>query len=112
MVPELVDPSLLPKEYQSLDLGGSLLKSLSTLSTTTNVMTRQVRVEANIDADFTTKFVEATEALLVRDTEELSAKAKEHEKVHIAKLGRLIEAMNAYHAAHGHYAPAAVVGPD
>jgi hypothetical protein len=112
MIPQLVEPSQLPKEYQSLDLGGSLSKALTSLSISTNVATNQLQADAKLDADFTTKFVDASDALLARQTEELAARAKEDDQVHIKKLGRLVEALNAYHTAHGHFPAAAVVGSD
>jgi hypothetical protein len=111
-LPELMDPALLPKEYQPLDIGGSLTKALTSLTTTVNALEKQITVVTEVDADFMTKFADATEALLVRDTEELAARAKEHDKAHVEKLGRLVEAMNAYHTAHGHFPAAAVIGPD
>jgi hypothetical protein len=112
MLPELVDPALLPKEYQSLDIGGALGKALATLATTTNVETKQVRWETKIDADFVSRFIAATEVLLARQTEEFKAAVERDQQAHFANLCRLIEALNAYHTAHGHYPPAAVIGPD
>jgi uncharacterized protein DUF1559 len=73
---------------------------------------RQVTAEARFDAGFVVNFAEATNVLLARQTEEYQARVKADGPVHIEKLGRLAAAFQAYHAAHGHYPPAAVVGPD
>jgi hypothetical protein len=59
-----------------------------------------------------TKLVDAAEALLLRESEEFKARAEKDDQAHVAKLGRLVAAMNAYHSAHGHFPPAAIVGPD
>lgn len=111
-LPALADPAQLPREFQGLDIKGSLLATLTNLTTTVNAPTKQVRAEARIDADFIAKLADAAEALLVRDTEELTAQAKEHDKAHVEKLDRLIEAMSVYHSEHGHFPPATVIGPD
>lgn len=108
--PQILEASGLPPEYQSLDVAGALVKTLAELKLNPN--DAQVTAEARFDADFVVKFAEATNSLLARQTEEYQARAKADGPVHIEKLGRLAAAFQAYHAAHGHYPPAAVVGPD
>jgi len=112
VVPNLVEPSTLAKEYETLDIQGALIKTLSSTSRTVNILTREVHAEATIGAEFAARFVEASEALLKRDTEAMNARAKEEDQAHQAKLGQLINALNAYHAARGHYPASVVLGPD
>lgn len=102
LAPSLL-PQLLPKEYQPLDFVGPLVRTLSDLAV--NVQGTQVDVEAKLDAGFVAQFVEATRAYN-------DALGKASDRGHIEKLGRLAKAFADYHAAHGHYPPAAVVGPD
>ena len=109
-VPQLVAPSGLPKEYQTLDIGASLTDALGSLKA--NADAARVDVQGKLDAAFVARFSEATKILLARQTEELKAREKVDETAHVAKLARLVEAFNAYHDEHGHYPPAAVVGPD
>lgn len=108
--PQIFEASMIPKEFQSLDVAGTLVRTLSNLKM--NLRESEVQVEAKFDAGVVAQFAEATKALLARQSEENEAREKQDEQAHIAKLGRLAEAFNAYHAAHGHYPPAAVVGPD
>ncbi|HEX5443871.1 MAG TPA: M56 family metallopeptidase [Pirellulales bacterium] len=96
-------PSLLPKEYQSLDFVGPLAQTLA--SAAVNVKETQVHIEAKLDGGFAAQFIEATKAYN-------DALGKADEQAHLANLGRLAKAFAAYHAAHGHYPPAAVMGPD
>ncbi|HEV3342325.1 MAG TPA: M56 family metallopeptidase [Pirellulales bacterium] len=109
-LPQFVAPQELPKEYQALDIGGHLVQALANLKVEVNET--RVEVEGKLDAAFATRLAEATKALVSRQTEEFKARDKEDEQAHLAKLGRLAEALNAYHDEHGHYPPAAVVGPD
>ena len=109
-VPQAITPTELPNEYQALDIGGPLAQALADL--TINVNETKVEVQGKLDADFVAQFAEATKAFITRQTEEYKAREPVDEQAHIAKLGRLAEAFNAYHADHGHYPPAAVAGPD
>jgi hypothetical protein len=109
-VPQILESSMLPVEYQTLDVAGRLVQTISSLKL--DVKETQVRAEANFDADFVAKFAAASKALLARQTEEYQARAKADEQAHLVKLARLAEAFGAYHAEHGHYPPAAAVGPD
>jgi beta-lactamase regulating signal transducer with metallopeptidase domain len=109
-LPPLLKSQELPKEYQSLDIGGALTEALASLKVEVN----EARIDAagKLNAAFSAKFAEATKALIDRNREELQARDKADEQAHIEKLGRLAKALNAYHDEHGHYPPAAVVGPD
>ncbi|HVX10446.1 MAG TPA: M56 family metallopeptidase [Pirellulales bacterium] len=109
-IPLALSPSTLPEEYQSLDVGGSLTRFLSEVKINTDGT--NVTVKGKIPAEFVGPFAAATKGLLARQTEELQARDKRDEQTHIAKLGRLVEALNSYYDAHGHYPPAAAVGAD
>ena len=102
-IPQLATPSSLPTEFQKVDVSGALSRTLSNLKL--HVAETQIRAEATFGADFASQIVAAQKA-------SLDAMAKETEQAHFVKLGRLAAAFNAYRAAHGHYPPAAVVGPD
>lgn len=108
--PQLTAPSVLPKEYEALDVGGSLNQMLASVKL--DVQNAQIAAQAQLDADFAAGFAQATRALLARQNEEFSAREKEWDQAHQTKLARLAEAFDAYYAAHGHYPPAAVAGPD
>lgn len=110
VLPQSIVPTDLPKEYENLDIVGTLSESLGSLSL--DAKETRIEVKCKVDAAFTAQFAEATKALLTRQTEEYKAREPADEQAHIAKLGRLAEAFNAYHADHGHYPPAAVMGPD
>jgi hypothetical protein len=109
-LPQLLEPQELPKEYQALEIGGPLGEAIASLKVSANET--RVDLAGKLDAAFAARLAEATKALLARQTEEYQAREKEGEQSHIAKLGRLAKALNAYHEDHGHYPPAAVVGPD
>lgn len=107
---QLTAPSVLPKEYEALDVGGSLNQMLASVKL--DVHDAQISAEAKFDPDFASRFAQATRAVLARQNEEFSAREKEWDQAHQSKLARLAEAFDAYYAAHGHYPPAAVAGPD
>ena len=109
-VPQLPPPTALPREYQQLDIAGPLVQTLTTVRV--DATDTQVRLAGKLDAAFVANFAEATKALVDRQTEEYKAREKVDEQTHVVKLGRLVEALNAYQAEHQHYPPAAVVGPD
>ncbi|HVA50132.1 MAG TPA: M56 family metallopeptidase [Pirellulales bacterium] len=109
-IPQLLQPSDMPKEYQPINVSGPLMEALANLKV--NVNGARVDVEGKLGAAFVAEIAQATQALVDRQTNEYKAREKEDEQAHIAKLGRLAAAMNAYHAEHGHYPSAAVVGPD
>ncbi|HUY92369.1 MAG TPA: M56 family metallopeptidase [Pirellulales bacterium] len=103
VIPPLVTPSSLPKEFEKIDVSGSLVQTLSAWKL--KVAGTQVQAEATLGAEFTSQVFEALKAYQ-------DAYAEKMKQEHLTKLGRLAEAFNAYHAAHGHYPPAAVLGPD
>ncbi|MGH7136217.1 MAG: DUF1559 domain-containing protein, partial [Pirellulales bacterium] len=109
-VPQILEKSSMPKEFESVDVAGTLVRTLSELKITSQE--KEIQAEVKFDAAFVTEIAEATKALVARQTEEYKAREPADEQAHIAKLGRLAEAFNAYHADHGHYPAAAVVGPD
>jgi beta-lactamase regulating signal transducer with metallopeptidase domain len=109
-VPQLPSPAALPKEYQQIDIAGPLVQTLATVRV--DATDTQARLAGKLDAAFVASFAEATKALIDRQTEEYKAREQADEQAHVTKLGRLVEAFNIYHAKHGHYPPAAVVGPD
>ncbi|HUY34882.1 MAG TPA: DUF1559 domain-containing protein [Pirellulales bacterium] len=109
-VPQILLPSMLPKEYQMLDVVGSLAHAFSHLEI--DVMEARVHLEASLDADFVARLADATKTFRSRTSEECETREKQDEQAHIAKLGRIAKALNDYHAEHGHYPPAAAAGPD
>jgi beta-lactamase regulating signal transducer with metallopeptidase domain len=102
-VPSFVKSLSLPEEFQSLDLAGALTNLISGM--VISVEATDIRVKATIGADFVAKFSQAAATFTTRYTEE-------QKQTHVTKLGRLVEAMQAYHVAHGHYPPSSVIGPD
>lgn len=110
VVPQSIVPTDLPKEYETIDIVGPLTESLGSLSV--DVKETRIELAGMVDAAFAAQFAEATKAFINRQTEEYKAREPADNEAHIAKLGRLAEAFKAYHADHGHYPPAAAVGPD
>jgi beta-lactamase regulating signal transducer with metallopeptidase domain len=109
-VPQIFEKSSMPTEFQSVDVAGTLVRTLSELKM--NRQEREVQAEIKFDAPFVTQVAEATKALVARQSEELKARDEQDEQAHVAKLGRLAAAFNAYHDEHGSYPPAAVMGKD
>jgi beta-lactamase regulating signal transducer with metallopeptidase domain len=109
-LPHSIVPTELPEEYKTIDIVGTLTESLGGLSLEVNAT--RVELQGKVDAAFAAQFAEATKALMTRQTEEYKAREPADEQAHVVKLGKLAEAFNAYHADHGHYPPAAVLGPD
>jgi hypothetical protein len=104
------EPSALPKEYQTLDMKAAASKALASLKM--GVHDAELHLDFKFHVDFAAQFAEATKALIDRQTEEYKVRETVDAQAHITKLGRLVEALNAYHDEHGHYPPAAVAGPD
>lgn len=108
--PRIFERSAMPKEFQSIDVAGSLLKTVSNLQL--NRGENEVQAEVKFDAAFVTEIAEATKALTSRQSEELKVRDEQDQRAHAAKLGRLVKAFDTYRAEHGHYPAAAVVAPD
>ncbi|HJT30505.1 MAG TPA: DUF1559 domain-containing protein, partial [Pirellulales bacterium] len=109
-VPQLQARSDLPKEYEDLDVVGSLNQMLASVKF--DIRDAHIAAEAKLDADLVARFAQATRALLARQNEEFSARDQQNDQAHQDKLARLAAAFDAYYTAHGQYPPAAVVGPD
>lgn len=109
-VPQIFEKSSMPKEFQSLDVTSDLVRALSDLKMSRQE--QQVQAEIKFGAAFVVAVADATKALVARQSEELKAREKDNDEAHVAKLGKLAAAFNAYQAEHGHYPPSAVIGPD
>ncbi len=88
---------------QTLDM--SYLPTETLAATTVTAEAKSVRLETKANGEVVGKWLAAFEQAGTRHNEE-------QKPLQIAKLTRLATALNEYHAAHGHYPPSAVIGPD